>query len=121
MGELWTKKESLVLIYFASRGVRAEALPKIIKTKCNTTRSLASVQHRIRYVRSRERAKGRPDIWHATTGWLPERVDRWVADVGQFMPEAGRLITVGIEEIAIIADVCRHLLPTGIQVSDVDL
>ena len=107
MGETWTDDETLFLICFASRGVQAEVLTKIIERKCNTFRSLPSVQNRIRYVRDRERKMGHPDIWHPATGWFPERVDRWVGIYGQNMPQATALITLGQEELTLIAEVCR--------------
>lgn len=98
----WSKGETAVLVYFASRNADHEACSSIVGRKCGieTSRTASSVRQKLEEVR-----KNNVELWKSKSGWDRGKVDEWLVALG--LPNLGALVEVGLEELqAVIAVRC---------------
>ncbi|CAF9928976.1 MAG: hypothetical protein ALECFALPRED_004185 [Alectoria fallacina] len=82
MPELWTTEETIVLVYFKSRGVLARAIKHLIPLKGGTLREDPQLlAQRLQRVHAKERKAGHPAMYHKPTKTWDLRVtDQWLVD-----------------------------------------
>ena len=113
-GPNWTKDETMVLVYFRSRGVCWEACSDLISLKCGKIRTPSSVEDRMRYIaRRKPRPRLRP-FRNLPGDWDRERVNQWVTENIRSLPHGANLVDLGAMESEIISRVsvlksCVHV------------
>lgn len=97
----WSNHETVVVVYFASRGAGHEACRKILALKCAGTepepRTMLAVRGKLDQIRKI------PGLWNETNGWDRAAVDTWLVRQGVDNLEA--LVGVGYEEIGLVPQV----------------
>ena len=95
-GIRWSKVEETILLYFNSRGVQHEACAALITLKCNRTRNMLGIRHRLEDLR-----KHNPSLWDVNAqNWNLDAVDAWILD--QNIPNLQSFLSFCREEETIV-------------------
>ena len=77
--QYWTPEETVILVYFFSRGVIEDPVADLIKLKCGTERS-RRIREKIRNIRMKEIQAGRADfLIPGTKTYVHIIVDQWLS------------------------------------------
>ena len=98
-GKEWTSYETVIIVYFASRGADHEGCAKILDLKKGnkSPRTTLAVRNRLNEARAID------GLWHEGEGWKLAKVDEWL--VAQGVSNLHKAIEVGEEELSRIAPV----------------
>lgn len=85
MSSSWTPEDTIVLVYFSSRGVLTRVVVKLIALKGGSLRNTPqSLSARVRRLCAEEQVAGRPAMYNEKTKtWDPQVADQWL--VGQIV------------------------------------
>lgn len=110
----WTPEEEMVLLYYASRGVKNATIIELLVKKCNPrVRTLKQIAHKTTRLRSK---CGQKEVVYAGFGPTPERiwdrklVDQWLLSKME-KPQLERLLEFDGETAAIIGEVSAYADP----------
>ena len=101
----WSAAETVVLIYFASRGVHHKgALSSLILRKCGTERGEGAIRGRIATIHRDQTRTGRPKLLHSgEREWNIHVVDGWLSRQG--VTDLQALTYFGDDEVADVTQV----------------
>ena len=101
-GKSWTSEETIIVLFFASRGVDHEGCAKILQRKFDSKggpRSMIAVRTRLDEMKE--------GLWEDGTGWAQHQVDNWISSQNA---DVRTLVSAGNEEVACVTPVRSSLV-----------